>query len=374
MKIFSVETPIYTYHDFSEFTHDYGMNTSDLIITNKFIYEPFMEKLKLKCGVIFQEEFGTGEPSDKMLEGIIKEVSKKEYKRIIAVGGGTILDIAKILSLEGILTVEDIYRIFEKKAAPIKKRELILIPTTCGTGSEMTNLSIVEFKEKNTKIGFGCQEMFADAAILIAEMVKTLPFKFFVFSSVDALIHASESFLSPKANVITQALSEKAIRLILDGYTQILEDGHEVRFEKMEDFLMASTMAGIAFGNAGCAAVHAMSYPLSGNYHVPHGEANSIFFTSVFRRYRDIKPFGKIRELETIFASILNCNQEQVYDYLDDVISKMIDKKLLREYGMEKEEISDFSKIVINTQQRLMNNNYVKLEEKDIINIYKKNY
>ncbi|MBR2881023.1 MAG: iron-containing alcohol dehydrogenase, partial [Prevotella sp.] len=96
-------------------------------------------------------------------------------------------------------------------------------------------------------------------------------------SSVDALIHAVESFLSPKASPFTDLFGAKAIEMIMKGYAKIIERGgntKENRADLLKDFAIASNYAGIAFGNAGCGAVHALSYAHGGAFHIPHGEAN----------------------------------------------------------------------------------------------------
>ncbi len=111
-------------------------------------------------------------------------------------------------------------------------------------------------------MGLGTDELFADHAVLIPELVKGLPYRFFVASSIDALIHAIESYVSPKANPYTEVFSVKAMELILKGYMQIIEKGEEYRKEIIEEFVIGSNYAGIAFGNTGVGAVHALSYPL----------------------------------------------------------------------------------------------------------------
>ncbi len=194
-------------------------------------------------------------------------------------------------------------------------------------------------------------------------------------SSIDALIHAIEAYVSPKANMYTEIFSVKAIEMILKGYMEILEKGEEYRKEIIEDFMIGSNYAGIAFGNAGVGAVHALSYPLGGVYHVPHGEANYQFFTEVFKTYLAKDPNGKISEVNKVLADIMNVPAgEDVYAALSNVLDQLLSRKPLKEYGMKEEEIEGFADAVISGQQRLLANNYVPLERTDIINIYKNLY
>ena len=174
-----------------------------------------------------------------------------------------------------------------------KARRLIIIPTTCGTGSEVTNISILNRTRLGTKQGLVSPAMFADHAVLIPEFLQSLPYSVFATSSIDALIHAVESYLSPSATPYTEMYSLQAMQDILRGYCQIAERGQHARFQSSAEYLRASNYAGIAFSNSGCAAVHAMSYALGGKYHVAHGESNYQFFTDVLRKYQEKKPDGK---------------------------------------------------------------------------------
>lgn len=362
---------IYSYKTCKEFSEALNIGKEDLIITNEYIYGPMFGSLNIDTNVLYQEKYGTGEPSDEMVEAIYSDIEKTPHKRIIAIGGGTIIDIAKLFALENVTPVLDL---FDRKLEIAKAKELILVPTTCGTGSEVTNISILELKSRKTKLGLAVDEMYADAAVMIPELLKGLPFKFFATSSIDALIHAVESSVSPKASVYTEMFSYGAIEMILNGYKKIAANGEDARFELLEDFLIASNYAGIAFGNAGCAAVHAMSYPLGARYHVPHGEANYAIFTEVFKAYIAKQPVGKIQKLNKFIADLLECDVENVYDELENLLNHILPKKALSEYGVTEENLVEFTDNVMEKQGRLMANNYVELLKDDVYGIYKRLY
>ena len=247
----------------------------------------------------------------------------------------------------------------------MKNKELVLVPTTCGTGSEVTNISILALTTKGTKKGLAVDELYADAAVLIPELLEDLPFQFFATSSIDALVHSVESSLSPKGN------EYKAIEMILKGYMEIRDHGQEARIPLMKDFLMAANYAGIAFGNAGCAAVHALSYPLGAKYHVAHGESNYAMFTGVLNNYMEIKSDGEIARLNKFMAGILGCDVDAVYDELEKLLNVMIPKKALHEYGVTEDELEEFTDSVLENQGRLMANNFVKLDRERVYKIYK---
>lgn len=358
-----------TIHKFStcgEFAEEFHLGKGDLVITNEYIYEPFFGKMNLECDVIFQEKYGAGEPSDEMAEAIYRDL-KGEYKRIIAIGGGTVIDISKLFALKNVSPILDLY---DGKLEIIKEKELVLVPTTCGTGSEMTNIAILALNSRGTKKGLAVDEMYADQAVLIPELLAGLPFRFFATSSIDALIHAIESSLSPKGNSYTRMFGYRAIEMILKGYLKIRDEGQEARIPLLEDFLIASNYAGIAFGNAGCAAVHALSYPLGATYHVAHGESNYAMFTGVMKNYMEIRSDGEIARLNQFMADIIGCDVADIYEELEKLLNVLIPKKSLSQYGVTREELKDFTESVMVNQGRLMANNFVELDRDRVYKIY----
>ncbi|WP_319371876.1 4-hydroxybutyrate dehydrogenase [uncultured Ilyobacter sp.] len=368
MKLFKLQPEIHRFDKFSEFVDEFSVGKKDVVIVNNSIYEEFIKKLDLKSIFISPKKYGSGEPSDEIINKVLDEAGNFEFDRVIAIGGGAVMDIAKFLVLDN---VKDSLDVFERKIEFKKTKEFIAIPTTCGTGSEVTSYSVAEIKSKNTKMGIGIYEFLPDYAILIPELLKNIPYKFFAFSSLDALVHAAESFVSPKSNPYTDLFAEKAIELILKGYKQLSENGREHYSEIIETFLIGSNYAGIAFGNTGVGAVHALSYPLGGKYHVAHGECNYEFFTPVFKKYTEISPKGKINKFNELIISILDLNKDaDVYEELEKLLNHIWEKKKLNTFGMKEDEILKFTESVIEKQQRLLGNNYVHLEKEIIENIY----
>lgn len=368
MLALRVVPKVYYFETFKEFHDEFKVGKRDLVLTNEWLYTPYMKPLDIETNVLFQEKFGAGEPSDEMIDAIAAEMKKYEFDRVIAFGGGTIVDICKILALD---IPEKSMDLFTGAVAPVKKKQLVIVPTTCGTGSEVTNVAIAELKSLRIKKGIAAEQTYADVAVLVPETIKGLPYKFFVTSSVDALIHAIESYLSPKATPFTEMYSLEAIRLIMAGYKEIVAKGEEERFKYLKEFLLASNYAGIAFGNAGVGAVHALSYAIGGAFHVPHGEANYQFFTEVFKMYAKKNPTGKIVEASKIIADVLGTDPAgDVYGELEKFLNKLIAKKPLKEYGMVEAQIDEFTDSTIANQQRLLVNNYVALDRDEIREIF----
>ena len=374
MQALKLKPVIHYFDTFKDFNDEFKLGKGDILVTNEWMYTPYVEGLGIDMPVIFQEKYGQGEPTDEMMDAMKAEMDKYDYNRIIAFGGGTIVDCCKVLACDIPDKVADLYT---GKVAPKRVKELLVVPTTCGTGSEVTNVAVASLPALNLKKGIADEETFADIAILIPESLQGLPDYVFATSSIDALVHASESFLSPKASPFTEILSLKAIEMIMNGYKKIVERGgntKENRADLLKDFLIASNYAGIAFGNAGCAAVHAMAYAHGAAFHIAHGESNFQGFTEVFKVYNQKNPTGKIAEMNKIFADILGCDVADVYDKLDEFLGQILRKKPLREYGMTEDQAVEFAKSTVENQQRLLGNNYVELSEEEIADIFRRMY
>lgn len=388
MQPFRVGVGIRQYRDVKSFAEEFVLSEEDLIVTNQYIYEPVISSLGLPCQVLFQEKYGSGEPTDDMVNAILDTVrGMKKVSRIIAVGGGTVIDIAKVMAVAG---PEDYMDDLYDRAPDLEKAHgLVIIPTTCGTGSEMTNISIVSRVSRQVKQGLVSPAMFADEAVLITELLATLPYPVFATSSIDAMIHAVESYLSPNACPMSELFSEKALQMILRGWMdsvgvtsgdQLAENaaGQDAEIDKERwkmhaaDFLLASNYAGIAFGYAGCAAVHALSYPVGSVHHVPHGQSNQLLFADVMRKYQEKKPVGKLNQLEEILGKIFGVDpvfsMSRLYRLLDMVYAK----DRLRDHGVTEDELPVYAENVLKTQQRLLKNNYTELTCEDILEIYQK--
>lgn len=362
---FSMKPEIAVYPSLQDFITQKQLTETDLVITNEFVLIPQLGGGKLPCGVLYQEKYGQGEPSDEMVNAMLQAVKGKNYRRIIAVGGGTVIDISKLFVFGDIGTVDEI---FAQGAALVKKRELILVPTTCGTGSEMTNISIVEFKQKQTKIGLAVPQLYADEAALIPAMLKTLPYEVFAASSIDALVHAVESYVSPKATVFSRMFGKAAIEKIVGGYQAMRAAGTRNLPDDMENFLTASTMAGIAFGNAGCAAVHALSYPIGGNYHVPHGKANYMMFEAVYAMYQELG--ADLSPLEEVLQEVFGCGRSEVFKELFALLGFVMDRQRLGEFGVDEAKCAQMAASVQANQHRLLANNPIVLTAEQMKTIY----
>lgn len=355
------------------FVQAFSLNADDLVISNAYIYEPYFSKLGLPVKTLFLERYGSGEPTDTMVERIMADAKDIPHRRIIAIGGGTVIDVSKVLALRCAGNVDELY-----SAMPnlVRASELTIIPTTCGTGSEMTNLSVLNRTRLGTKMGLASPAMFADCAVLIPELLHTLPLGVFATSSIDALVHAAESSLSPKATAYTKLFGYRAMEMLIRGFQRITAENcsAESRISEAENFLLASNFAGIAFGTAGCATVHAMAYPLGGMYHVAHGESNYALFTGVLKSYLETERGGEIGRLCDRLSEWLCCKPEQTFDELEKLLDRLLPKKPLRAYGVTREDLQAFTDSVMRTQGRLLANSFVPMTAERVYEIYVRLY
>ena len=370
MKEILIAPQIDRFDTFKEFADAFELGEKDLILTNEYIYNPVMAAAGVACKTIFQEKFGGGEPSDVMVDAILAEMNKYDCERIVAVGGGTIIDIAKIMCLEAATDTDALYDSKEL----VKAKTLIIVPTTCGTGSEVTNIAVVNRTRRGTKMGLTSPNMYADNAVLIPEFLKSLPYPVFATSSIDALIHAVESYLGPYSTETTELFAVAAIKDIIGGYCRIAKNGQDAWKAEAGRYLKASNYAGIAFGNNGCGAVHAMSYALGGKYHVAHGESNYQFFTDVLKMYLKKKPEGKIQDIMNYIMETCTANgftaEGNGIEVLEALLSAVLRRKSMSEFGAVQEDIRPFAESTIANQQRLLRNNYVELTVDEVESIY----
>ncbi len=220
------------------------------------------------------------EPAYGEVQALIDRFKTTGSDLIIAIGGGSIMDAAK---LAGIL-VTDEYGVKELLDNPGMARKcvpMVLIPTTAGTGAEVTPNAIVAVPEKELKVGIVNDNMIADYVILDARTIKNLPRKLAAATGVDALAHCIECYTSNKANPFSDLYALTGLDLILRSIEKACDDPEAM--EAKENMQMAAYYGGLAITASGTTAVHALSYPLGGKYHIAHGVSNAILLVPVMR-------------------------------------------------------------------------------------------
>ncbi|WP_018888183.1 iron-containing alcohol dehydrogenase [Paenibacillus massiliensis] len=220
------------------------------------------------------------EPSYHQAQDIVDRFKNEKADFIIAVGGGSVMDVAKLASI----LATDAYTVKDLLDNPLlakKQVASLMIPTTAGTGAEATPNSIVAVPEKELKVGIVNPEMIADYVILDGRLIKKLPKPIAAATGVDALCHAIECFTSTKANPFSNTFAMEALDLIMNNIIEACTNPEAL--DAKNNMLLGSFYAGVAITSSGTTAIHALSYPLGGKYHIPHGVSNAILLTPVMR-------------------------------------------------------------------------------------------
>ncbi|MET1031252.1 iron-containing alcohol dehydrogenase [Domibacillus tundrae] len=269
-----------------------------LICTDKGIATSgALERLEtvLRNGEIEYEVFDEVEPDPTFR--VVKKVEKifidSQCEAIIGFGGGSSIDTAKGVSI-ATANPGDLNQFEGRNQVPNKGPDIIAIPTTAGTGSEVTHATVLKDEERKYKMGILSEHLHPKAAILDPELLTTLPRGLAAVTGMDALSHAIESYTSNQAQPITEALGLHAIELIGKWLRPFVADRSNV--EAASHMMMASTIAGAAFIWGRVAAVHALSHPLGGRYKVAHGLANALLLPVVME-YNLSSNFGKFKRI-----------------------------------------------------------------------------
>jgi alcohol dehydrogenase len=314
------------------------------------------------------------DPELSIVEDCTKVFIEGNHDGLIAIGGGSAIDIAKSVSVyadfDGSLSELIGTDHVTQKGAPI-----ITLPTTAGTGSEVTNISILSDTEAQLKKGIVSDYLLPDVAIVAPEMTLTMPPSVTAASGVDALVHAIEAYISVHASPITDALAIYAIRMISENLPKAYANPNHL--EAREKMATASLMAGMAFGNAGVGAVHALAYPLGGRYHIPHGVSNALLLPYVME-WNKIACMERFRDI----AAALGENVRSLSDAeaADKAVISM--KRLctavniptgLRSFDIPETALSDMAEDASKIE-RLLNNNPRQLNKSEIEQIYQSAY
>jgi alcohol dehydrogenase class IV len=199
---------------------------------------------------------------------------------VIGLGGGSSLDIAKLCAVL-LVSAQPLAEMYGTAKVLGTRLPLVLVPTTAGTGSEVTNISVITTGE-TTKLGVVSRQLFADFALLDAELTVGLPKAHTAATGIDAMVHAIEAYTSKlRKNPLSDARAAEALRLLGGNLLAVCRDGQDRAAR--EAMLLGAMLAGQAFANAPVAAVHALAYPLGGIYHVPHGLSNALMLGPVLR-------------------------------------------------------------------------------------------
>lgn len=298
------------------------------------------------------------EPTCDQAQTVVDTFKKSGADYIVAVGGGSVMDIAKLASI----LATDEYGVRDLLDNPLLGKKCVpalMIPTTAGTGAEATPNAIVAVPEKELKVGIVNPAMIADAVILDAEMIKKLPRKIAAATGVDALAHAIECFTSKKSNPFSDTFALEALDMIMNNIEKACDDPDAL--EAKNQMLIAAFYAGIAITASGTTAVHALSYPLGGKYHIPHGVSNAMMLVPVMKfnepmcRERFAKAYDRIvKDGDQTLSG--EEKSKWIINRLDEIVKHLEIPTSLKEYGVPAEDLEILVTSGMDVQRLLVNN------------------
>lgn len=309
------------------------------------------------------------EPSYQAVEENLRMI-KETPDLIVALGGGSVMDAAKLFSVlyGASYTIRDL---MDNPTIAKKKIKTVMLPTTCGTGAEATCNAIVAIPEKSVKMGIVSDQMIPDMVILEPEMVHRLPKSVVAATGVDALAHVVECYTSNKATRFSDHYAAEGAKLI---FRNILTAYNEPdNMQAKEAMMLGAYYGGIAITASGTTAVHALSYPLGGKYHIPHGVSNAILFAPVMKMNSEACQQQLAALCDVVYEDQQTLAEAEKAAYLINKISEIVEKTNiptdLSAFGVPYEDM-DFLVEAGSQQKRLLNNNRKELTQEEIRFIY----
>ena len=314
------------------------------------------------------------EPRLELADEGARAALKEKCDLVVGIGGGSAMDLAKaIAAVAGNKGKAADYLGLNKVPGP--GLPTIMVPTTAGTGSEVTFTAVFVRRNLKKKEGMNSPFLYPDIALLDPELTLTLPPEPTATTGLDALCHAIESYTSIQASPMSEMVSLEAIRLISDNLRTCVHNGGDL--EARAEMLLGSLYAGLGLANAGVTAVHSLSYPLGGKYGVPHGLANTLLLPHVmaFNLPGNLEKFAVIAEVMGEIVDDLPLREAawQAVEAVNTLIEDCGVHKTLADLDIPQEVFPELAKTAM-TVARPLQNNPRKLTIEDAIEIYEDAY
>lgn len=325
------------------------------------------------CGIASETIGGVmREPTADHIEALADRIGQEPFDVYIGIGGGSVLDATKLLSVLRTNRLR-VREMIGTERIPHAGVPTVLIPTTSGTGSEVTPNAIVTLEEEALKLGIVSSRLYASLVVLDPALTLSLPRSITAETGMDAFTHALESFLSNKANPISDMLALESIRLLSGSIVSAFHDGHAV--EDRSAMLLGSMFGGMALAGSGTAAVHAMAYPLGGRFHIPHGAANAMLLPHVMAFNMDSVQ-DKLRRVASAMGIVTEAGAsadaaELVVERIAEWTKELQIPQNLAVYGVQSSDVPVLAEAAFQVK-RLMDNNPKPMSILDIEDVYRK--
>jgi len=346
-----------------------------LVVTDKGVvaaghYEKLAQHLSAANIKIFDYQDVGPDPSEQMVYSATELGTGNDIDCVVGIGGGSALDVAKAVSViaKTKIRLDEIFGI-EKVAGT--RLPLILIPTTAGTGSEVTYSSVITASDGKKKVVIS-NKLYADVALLDVELTITMPTFVAATTGMDAIVHAIEAYTSVnKKNPISDMLSIEALRLLIGNVEKAVSKGDH--WEAKSKMLLGAMLAGQAFSNASVSSIHGFAYPLGEMFHLSHGLTNALMLSPIlkFNASAAAKEYGAIGK--NLFEEVSGDSDEKAtalfIKKIDQIIASLNLNKNLRDFGVKDQNVEELAKAAF-SQERLNLNNPRKIGLEDALAIY----
>ncbi|NMM35951.1 MAG: iron-containing alcohol dehydrogenase [Glaciimonas sp.] len=309
------------------------------------------------------------DPPEALILQAVVQAQQQPVDIIIGLGGGSSMDVAKLIAAlyYGEQALSSMYGIGNIKG---RRLPLIQIPTTAGTGSEVTPISIVT-TGATTKMGVVSPVLYADLAVLDATLTVGLPANTTAATGIDAMVHAIEAYTSRhKKNPLSDMLARQALALLSRNIITACTNGNDLAVR--QNMLLGAMLAGQAFANAPVAAVHALAYPIGGIFHVPHGLSNALVLPHVLR-FNVVTAAAEYAELADIVTPEIQGSQEAraqgLITAMQQIASATGIESRLQQVGISKNDLDRLADAAM-LQTRLLSNNPREVTRQDAYAIY----
>jgi alcohol dehydrogenase len=318
------------------------------------LLQQFIETLAREQVALSVFDSFSPEPTDTEVEAGATYAVSEEVTAVLAVGGGSAIDASKAISLLATNAgkIKDYEGSTEPQSCPLP---LVAVPTTAGSGSEVTPMSVIRLACNGEKIGIVSDRIAPRVAICDPLLTRTLPPGLTMTTGIDALTHAIESYIGQRANPFTDAYALAAVEMIEASLHRTMLDGFE-DIEARHQMLQASVMAGIAFANSDCGPVHSMAFALGSIAGVPHGVSNTASLPLVLRYFEDQILAGEGRLAQSAFPKKLKRLKQALgagsdeHESLSELVDRLIDQSWavdLLEYGANTAMINDLAQAAV---------------------------
>ncbi|KQT52629.1 MULTISPECIES: iron-containing alcohol dehydrogenase [unclassified Aureimonas] len=334
------------------------------------LIEPIAEGLRQAGFEVAIYDGVVADPPEAVLLAAVEGGRAAGADLVIGLGGGSSLDIAKLAAvlLACDQPLADLYGIGKVRG---QRLPLVLVPTTAGTGSEVTNIAILTTGE-TTKMGVVAPQLYADHVLLDAELTVGLPAIHTAATGIDAMVHAIEAYTSRhRKNPISDALAREALRLLSTHLVTACRTGADRAAR--EGMLLGAMLAGQAFSNAPVAAVHALAYPLGGHFHIPHGLSNALMLGPVLR-FNAKAAASLYAELGEVVGAARGGGVSERSDAFVAAMQQLMDDsgapRRLRDVGVGADHLPRLAADAM-LQTRLLVNNPVEVTQADALALYR---